>query len=94
MGNIYDEAEIVEEIEEESPGAEESEGKPEEWKPTISNESPKDKLERKGIKVNSNGKILTVKEYFFTKPRTVDFDGTKIEIEIQYFINVIPDVSK
>lgn len=79
MGNIYDEAEIVEEIEEEAPGAEESEGKPEEWKPTISNESPKDKLERKGVKVNSNGKILTVKEIFFTKPKTVDFDGTKIE---------------
>jgi len=76
--SIFEDAEIVEEQpedEEESPVEESSS----EWKPTVSKESPKAKLERKGTKAETDGRILTIKEVFFTRPRTQDFDGTKIE---------------
>jgi hypothetical protein len=46
---------------------------------TISTESPKEKAERKGVKVNADSRILTIKDWDFTKPRTKTLEGEKIE---------------
>lgn len=51
----------------------------EEWSPKISNESPKTKLEKYGVKEKADGRILTIKSYSFTKPKTKNMDGTPIE---------------
>jgi hypothetical protein len=77
MGNnVFEDAEITEELPTSSPDIEES-GE-EEWAPQISGEAPKDRKERVGEKKNSDGKVLTVKSVFFTKPKTKDRDGKTI----------------
>jgi len=76
--NIFEDAEISEEMPTEAPALEEDPSGDEEWAPTISKESPKDKKERLGEKKEMDGKVLTVKEYFFTKPKTKQPDGTAI----------------
>ena len=77
--SIFEEAEIVEEQPEDGEDSPVEEEKLGEWKPTISKESPKARLERKGTKAETDGRTLTVKEIFFTRPKMQDFDGTKVE---------------
>ena len=48
------------------------------FEPTISSESPKAKLERKGVKEKADGKIVTVKQWFFTRPKAKGKDGQPI----------------
>lgn len=78
--SVFDEAEVSEELPTEAPNLEvdpaEEEG---DWAPTVSKESPKDKKERLGEKKPMDGKVLTVKAVFFTRPKTRGFDGAKIE---------------
>ena len=75
--SIFDQAEITHE-----PGTEESgptEEAQEEWNPTVMDESPKERLARLGEKKEANGRFLTVQQVFFTRPKTKNADGTKIE---------------
>lgn len=76
--SIFDSAEIVSEpvMEGEQEFSEEVQ---EEWTPTVMDESPKEKLARLGEKKEASGRVLTVKQIFFTKPKTKDFQGMKIE---------------
>ena len=76
--SIFDAAEVTNELtpEDESGPVEEIQ---EEYNPTISDESPKERLARLGEKKEANGRILTVKQVFFTRPKTKDADGTPIE---------------
>ena len=81
--SIYDEGVESVEVPQDSVNEEDFDNEDEEtqteWKPTVSSESPKDKLERMGIRKIMDGKTLTVKSYAFTKPRTKKRDGTAIE---------------
>lgn len=77
--NIFDDAEVKEELGEEYSPDEETEEDSKEWVPKISKESPKDKTERLGVKKDCDGKTLTVKSYFFTRPKTMTKEGVKIE---------------
>ena len=47
----------------------------ESWTPIVDKESPKEKKERKGVKAEAGERILTIKEYFFTKPKTKTPEG-------------------
>jgi len=78
--SIFDAAEVTEDIPS-TEGVDDDEviSTSDEWKPTISSESPKERLEKKGQKLEANGRILTVKEWFFTRPKTKDQDGQAIE---------------
>ena len=76
--NVFDEATVSEEMPTEAPKLEEESSVEEEWTPTISNESPKAKLERVGEKKEMNGKTLTIKSVFHTRPKTRKADGTAI----------------
>jgi hypothetical protein len=53
----------------------------EEFRPKLHQESPQARLERTGKKENADGRILTIKEYFFTAPKTKDKDGNPIAPE-------------
>ena len=75
--SVFDEAEMTEEIEETEENFPQEESQ-EEWKPSISDESPKARAERKGIKDKADGKILTIKSVFFTRPKIKDMDGIPI----------------
>jgi hypothetical protein len=77
--SIFEEAEVLEEptLEQEQGPQDEEDNR--EWNPTIANESPKDRLERLGTKAEADGKILTIKNVFFTRPKTRNQDGSKIE---------------
>jgi hypothetical protein len=75
--NVFEEAEVSEELLEDE--QEEVEGVEESWAPTVSSESPKDKLERKGKKEKMDGQDLVITEVFFTRPKTRDFEGNPIE---------------
>lgn len=78
--SIFDEAEVKEETPEEtSPDEMQDEKEYEEWKPKVAKESPKEKLERRGLKEKADGKTLTIKEVFFTRPRNKNPDGTDAE---------------
>ena len=74
---LFDDENVSEELpqEEEAPQEDASE---EEWAPTVSKESPKEKVERKGVKAEKDGATLTIKEVFFTRPKTKEQDGTPI----------------
>lgn len=77
--SIFEEAEVMEEPpmgEEQQPPTDED-GK--EWNPTIADESPKERLERLGTKAEADGRVLTIKNVFFTRPKTKNQDGSKIE---------------
>jgi len=76
--NVFEEATISEELPMKDPEMEES-AEEEEWAPTISKESPKEKSERKGVKKEMDGKTLTIKAIFHTKPKTKSFEGLPIE---------------
>jgi len=76
--SVFDEAQVNEEMPSEAPSIEEDTVE-EEWNPTISNESPKEKKERVGVKAERDGKTLTIKSVGFTRPRTKTSDGTEIE---------------
>lgn len=71
-------AEAQDEALEENNDLEQEETDYSEWKPRVSKESPKDRLERKGVKENRDGQVLTIKETFFTRPKMTKPDGTKI----------------
>lgn len=76
--SVFDEAEVSEELptsNEVAPDVEEELGV---FSPTVSTESPKAKLERLGEKKKADGKIVTIKEVFFTRPRTQGMDGAPI----------------
>jgi len=77
--SIFEEAEVMEEpsMEGDVMGPESEDDK--DWNPTISQESPKDKLERIGTKSEADGRVLTIKNVFFTRPKTIDQNGAKIE---------------
>ena len=75
--DIFEDAKVEENLPESAEVP--TEAAEEEWNPTISGESPKDKLERIGKKEEADGKVVTVKEVFFTKPQTKGQDGTKLE---------------
>jgi len=78
--SVFDEAEVSTELPTEAPNLEADPAEEEkEWVPTVSKESPKDKKERLGEKKPMDGKVLTIKSVFFTKPKTQGFDGAKIE---------------
>ena len=75
--SVFDNAEISEELpttEEALPSGDETQ----EFKPTVSKESPKDRLDRLGVKKEAEGRTLTIKEYFFTRPRVKSQDGAVI----------------
>ncbi len=74
--DLFDDAEVVENVSEEETQEDEAQ---EEFMPTISKDSEKDKLAKYGQKAEANGKIVTIKSWAFTKPKTKDFDGKKIE---------------
>ncbi len=77
--SVFDEADVSEEIPTEgevSPDVEEEEQG--EWVPTVSKESPKEQLARKGIKADADGRIVTIKSTFFTRPKTKGFNGEPI----------------
>jgi len=77
--NIFDEAEVSEEVPTEEPNLEADPAeKEQEWNPTISKESPKDRKERLGVKKEMDGKTLTIKSVFHTRPKTKKIDGTPI----------------
>lgn len=76
--SIFDQAEVTTEpmMEDDiSPSDEVQEA----WNPTISDESPRERLARLGEKKEANGRTLTIKETFFTRPKTKNPDGTTIE---------------
>lgn len=75
--SVFDEAEVSEELPEAGETSPDEEPQ-EAWSPQIASESPKEKLERKGVKENADGKVLTIKEIFFTRPKTKNPDGTTI----------------
>ena len=79
--SVFDAAEVSEEMPTEAPTVDEdpAEETQEEWNPSVSKESPKDKKERLGEKKEMDGKTLTIKSYFFTRPKTKNADGSKIE---------------
>jgi len=78
--SVFETANVSEEMPTEVPKLdEETEEVQEEWKPTISNESPKDRKDRLGTKKEMDGSTLTVKSVFFTRPKIKNPDGTKIE---------------
>lgn len=75
--SIFDEAEVNEELSnEEQPELEDD--SEDEWVPTISKESPKAREERRGVKKDMDGKLITVKEIFHTRPKTKDKDGNPV----------------
>lgn len=78
--NVFDQAEVSEEIPTEAPNLDEdpADEAEQEWSPTISTESPKEKQERLGVKKEMDGKTLTIKSIFHTKPRTKNADGSRI----------------
>ncbi len=76
--DIFDSTETTEELpdkEEISPDVEEDEMDSQPFVPKVSKESPKEKLERKGLKAEKDGKTLTIKEHFFTRPRLQGANG-------------------
>ena len=75
--DIFEEAKVEKELPESAEVPTEADEEP--WNPTISGESPKAKLERIGKKEEADGKVVTIKEVFFTKPQTKGQDGTKLE---------------
>ena len=78
--SVFDAAEVSEEMPTEAPDVEQSSSEQDEaWSPSVSKESPKDKKERLGEKKESDGEILTIKNVFFTRPKTQNLDGTRIE---------------
>lgn len=76
--NIFEDAEIEDVLQDEDGSDEDldNDGTYEEWTPTISDESPKAKLERKGLKNKAEGRVLTVKQWFFTRPKIKAIDGS------------------
>lgn len=77
--SIFDAAELNENMPAEQELEAHEEVDSEEWVPSVSKESPKDRKERVGSKIKADGKILTIKNYFFTRPKTKRTDGTPIE---------------
>jgi len=77
--SVFAEAEVSDVLPTEAPNLEKDSETEEEWAPTVSKESPKDKKDRLGEKKEMNGKILTIKTTFFTKPKTRTPDGIAIE---------------
>ena len=74
--SIYDEENVTEVVEESGDGPEEIQ---EEFSEAIvASKSPKQMREEKGVKKNSDGKVLTIKSVAYTKPRTKNQDGSKI----------------
>ena len=77
---VFDEAEMVEDMPEEVQEQEEMEDdEMSVFNVSIPDESPKEKLERKGVKKEMDGSTLTIKEVFHTKIKTKAMDGSKIE---------------
>jgi len=52
------------------------------WKPTVPTESPNKRLDRQGVKAEKDGAIVTIKEVFFTRPKTRDAQGNDKEPEL------------
>ena len=77
--SVFDAAEVSEEMPTEVPQMDEDPAAEADWNPTISKESPKDKKERLGEKKEMDGTVLTIKSYFFTRPKLKNQDGTKVE---------------
>jgi len=77
--SIFDAADVSEEAPTETPDMDNDPAEVNtEWVPMISKESPKDRKERLGEKKEMNKKVLTIKSYFFTKPKLINYDGSKI----------------
>ena len=78
--SVFDEAQVSEELptEQISPDEAEETEEAKEFNPTISNESPKAKLERMGEKKEADGRTLTIASIGFTKPRTREADGSPV----------------
>ena len=78
--SVFDEAEVSEEIPNEEPKLDgEDDSEPEAaWNPTVQKESPADRKARLGEKKEMDGKVVTIKEVFFTRPKTKKADGTPI----------------
>jgi len=78
--NVFAAAEVSEEMPTEAPNLEEdpSVSAEEEWSPTVSSESPAARKERLGEKKEMDGKTLTIKSVFHTRPRSKNADGSRI----------------
>lgn len=76
--NVFEAAKLSEDMDMSDMEGPQEDESPEEFMPTISKESPKAKLERLGKKEKADGKILTVKSWSFTKPKTRDQNGNPI----------------
>ena len=76
--SIFEQADIMQEppIDAEGPAEDET---VEEWTPTVMDESPKERSLRLGDKKEADGRILTISKHFFTRPKTKNADGSKIE---------------
>jgi len=76
--SLFDKAEVSEEqgVPEELPTEEDDDSEDE---IQVSDESPKARLERMGKKEKADGKTLTVKDYSFTKIKSKDSNGARIE---------------
>jgi len=79
--NVFDEAEVseempTEELDIEMDPADNADNTP--FAPTISSESPAARKERLGEKKEMDGKTLTIKEVFHTRPKTRAPDGSTI----------------
>lgn len=76
--SIFDEADVTKELPTIEDASFEEDTTEELWAPTIMDESPKERLERKGLKEEADGRIVTIKEIFHTRPRTIGQDGASL----------------
>ena len=74
---LFDDENVSEQLPEQTETPDD-ESEEEVWSPTVSSESPKEKLERKGVKEKADGRTLTIKSVEFTKPRQKDSEGKPI----------------
>lgn len=79
---VFDEADMVEDMPEDTAPAGDEDMNDDDmsvFNVSIPTESPKERLERKGVKKEMDGATLTIKEVFHTKIKTKAMDGSKIE---------------
>jgi len=78
--SVFDEANVSEELPTEavSPDVAEEE---QDFTPTVSSESPKERMARLGEKKEADGRVLTIKEVGFSKPKMKAQDGSPLPPE-------------
>jgi len=76
--SVFEDAAVEEQLPAEMEMSPEDEEELGVFEPTISSESPKAKLERKGVKEKADGRVVTIKQCFFTRPKIKAQDGSTI----------------